>query len=308
MHRDPFAEITSGQKLRGLPHPPWNQMLRGLKRLAQPAGDGLRESCVEIRVQNATQNPINQFGILQITSPIVTYSQDQDTFLNRDWMAGTTPSAGAPFAITLKPLSPGEIGPARILGLCRAKVNITDTTHNFADATSDTTRLTSGTTGPARILWTDPMVAGAAEKWCVVELLGVSQGGAQLIGTYQFTNQTVNAGNTFTWSTGLQATAAGLYLVTLTINAGSASAGAIASFQMRRTGSASSSGFWPYTFFEIVDTANTSQVGGIASTLSVSASDLVSGAFGVDLFVQVTGFQMFIGGTAGAGAALIRLA
>jgi hypothetical protein len=54
------------------------------------------------------------------------------------------------------------------------KVNVTDTTHRYADCTTSLTKLTSATTGPARILWTENAFAVGDNQWAVAELLGVS--------------------------------------------------------------------------------------------------------------------------------------
>lgn len=217
MPRNPFAELNSGDRLPGIPHEAWNGFLRGLKTKGQPAAGGFREGPVEINVRNTTQNPIQRCGVLQVASPTITYALDQEQFFARDLMEGTTPAAASPFVITLRPLSVGEIGPARLLGLTRCKVNMTSTSHRYADATTDTTRLTSAASGPARILWNEDNFAATGEKWSVVELLGTSSAaGVSLVGTTSGSlSVTVGTSPTQNLFTGV---GSGLYQLVSTLN------------------------------------------------------------------------------------------
>jgi hypothetical protein len=175
MPRDPFAEIHAGDKLAGLPHAPWNAMLRGLKGRAGPPGGGLRETSVEISVRNATGAPLAGNSIVRVARPTISSTADLNEFLARDLADATPAEAGRPFAVTVRPLSVDEIGPAVAMGLCRVKVNLTHASHPFARPTASATQLASDGDGPARILWVESDATGTratGSQWAVVLLTG----------------------------------------------------------------------------------------------------------------------------------------
>lgn len=177
MSRDPFAEVRPGQKLRGLPAPAWNAMLKAVKPKAGPAAGGAPFTAVEIGVKNATGAPLDRFGIVKATRPTFPFveGQEADSFRNNDVQDAQAPAAGEVFAVTQEPLSADQIGVARIAGLTRVRVDVTDAAHGYAGCTTSTQLLASAARGPARILWVESDRAGAratGEQWAVVLLGG----------------------------------------------------------------------------------------------------------------------------------------
>lgn len=149
-------------------------MLRLLKGQGGGRGGGDNPiTPVEVLVKNTSGSPLSsRFGILKVASPRITYSAaNAQTFFDEDTLLGTTPAVAAPFVVVQEPLSADGFGIARLLGLTRVQIEVSDAAHEYADCTTLTTKLTSGTTGPARILWKE---AGTGTKWAVVNLLGAT--------------------------------------------------------------------------------------------------------------------------------------
>lgn len=185
-----FRHIRPGEKLPGLPTGPWNQFLDklgGHRNL--PGADGIDTTSVEIELRNDTASPVNMYGVLAVDSPLVTHANDPGTFLDSDHYVGIAPSADATIAIVRNALTPGDSGRARVLGITPCQVNLTDTSHRFANPTTSTTQLTSGATGIAKILWTDTDFGSTGTQWAVVLLAGGdgNDGGGHAIVTSETT-------------------------------------------------------------------------------------------------------------------------
>lgn len=310
MPRDQFQRVTPGSILPGLPSRPWNQLLDSLKGGARPGLDENPRSPVVVRVKNGTANPLTRFSILQVTGSIHSFTNDQNQFFDQDSLAGNTPAAGTPFVVIQEPITAGGVGWARLLGLTRVKVTINATTDRYADCTTATDKLSSAATGAVRIIDTEDHFGATGDKWCVVELPGVSlSGGASLIGTWTPSSQTIASGGTFTYSTGLQATVPGLYLLAGVINGQSTTANNV-SFGgvLLRTSSSSSAGFFHYLTGVFLPLSFNVGYMHFNATLTVTAADLVSGPFGVDVKLSASGGNVVVSNTAGYGLALIRLA
>lgn len=185
---DPFRQLRSGEVIPGLPHEPWNQMLDGLKPGTRTSrAQGGPETAIEFDVKNTTANVVQRFGILATTSPLISFEDNNDLFFDQDTLNGIAPSSSLPFVVTQRSSVPGDIVPARLLGQTRVRVNLTSTSHRYADPTTDTTKLTSGASGSARILWTESNFASTGDQWAVVNLLGQSAGGASIVSIGQST-------------------------------------------------------------------------------------------------------------------------
>lgn len=168
---DQFRQLRTGEQLPGLPRQPWNAMLEKLKgdRTGGPYGSPTGGP-VEILVFNATGDVIPRFGILRPTEPHVTFSQNEEIFYEQDVMIGEAPAAGKAFCVLQEAAPPGGFALARVAGLTRALVNLTDTAHEFARPTASTDQLTSDGTGPARVLWveSDETTRATGSQWAVV--------------------------------------------------------------------------------------------------------------------------------------------
>jgi hypothetical protein len=181
MARDQFSRVSPGDQLAGLPSQPWNRMLD----LVRPgAGGGAGPGAggwtpVEFPVVNTTASALAQFGILQVGAPLVTHATDAEAFKAQDILKGIAPAADKPFVVFQEPVSAGGVGVARILGLTKVLVNITNAAHRFAGPTTSTTKLTSAVSGPVEIIHPPAggSGSGAGDQWCTVLLGGAGSGG-----------------------------------------------------------------------------------------------------------------------------------
>lgn len=288
MPRDPFAAIKPGEKLPGLPSAAWNPMLDLVKPGANglPRARGAGTTATDILVKNSTLAFCPRGSVLQVASTIYDPTNQTDDFFDADLMSGTTPAAGSPFVVTRAPLSVGEIGPARLLGLVRVKVNLTDTDHRYCDAGSDPDLLVSATSGPARILDIEDDFTETGDKWAVVNLLGHGAGGAELIYKLTFSTQAPP----YTYSSGAVIGTTGLYLIcgnisfidlTPPTNAG-------AQLQVLGTSSPPVGIIFPYDFLGNVPTGLAGGHVNISATMIVDASMIGSGPTGLDVAVSGT--------------------
>ena len=130
---------------------------------------------VSVVIQNRTGSDLDQYAIVGISDALVPYATDSTEFKRRPQFRATAPSATAPFAVLQHPLknwvsdsTPNTIGRAVISGCTVCKLNIGDSSHTYAAPTTSTTELTTGTSGPARILAKES--GTGAGKWGIVFL------------------------------------------------------------------------------------------------------------------------------------------
>ena len=72
------------------------------------------------------------------------------------------------FVILQEPLKDGDIGSGLISGVCPVSIDVSNSTHKFADvAEGQTANLKSGPFGAAQILWKE---SGTGLKWAVVQM------------------------------------------------------------------------------------------------------------------------------------------
>lgn len=119
---------------------------------------------------------VERFGIVAIGEPVISPTDNYDHFASRIFHNGAVPSSTdtGRFAVAQEPLGYGQIGLALVSGVTPVKVEVVDESHVFADVTAgDVTKLTSGTTGAAHILWKE---SGTGEKWAVVRIGNPSSG------------------------------------------------------------------------------------------------------------------------------------
>lgn len=133
----------------------------------QPAG---REDAVYVLVQNTTGSDVPQFGILGISQPLVLPSNNEFTFRERHAYVGVTPAAGSPFVVTQVPIANNAIGVAVIAGETACKLTVLNASDTRAGPSIDPTQLTTGSLGPARILWKDSGTGSSI--WARVLLTG----------------------------------------------------------------------------------------------------------------------------------------
>lgn len=122
-----------------------------------------------IKVRNDSGANRERFEVLGLTSPLITPTDNLDQFQQEIALAGEAPSSTpGRYAILIEPILSGQIGRAVVQGVTQCKINVSDTSHKFAESASgDTAKLVSAATGSARILWAE---SGTGEKWAVVRM------------------------------------------------------------------------------------------------------------------------------------------
>lgn len=186
MPLDPLSSIQAGDP-GPIPVTAWNRMLELVRRdqatRAGRSGGGPMVDSVQatttVLVQNDTGSAASHGYCLAVTDIPTDATTNPPEWLTRPVLTGDVPaSTSDPFVVLLEPLSDGAVGRAAIAGLALAQVDVTDTSHEYATPTAaDATKLTSATSGPARILWTE--TGGTGTQACLL-MLGDSSAGTSL--------------------------------------------------------------------------------------------------------------------------------
>lgn len=132
-------------------------------------------------VKNNTGADRARFDVVGLETPIFTPSQNQDLFASRPGMTGVSPTLAnhlGRFAVYLRPVPQGKLGPALVSGVVSCKVKIEATGSNplsgqswydYADIEDGVmTRLVLRPHGAARVLWKASTSTG--DQWAYVRL------------------------------------------------------------------------------------------------------------------------------------------
>jgi len=187
MAGDPFKRASSGDKLQ-IPAAAWNACLdaaeahrNGGTPLPANGPQQFRQADI-VLVKNSSGSTVSRFGVLGISGVIFTPSAALASFQNQVAFTGVTPTTAdhkGKFLICLEPIANGKVGRAWIAGVCAVQADVTNAAHKFCDVkNNDRTKLTSGGSGSARILYKP---SGTGTKWCVVRF-GNDSGGATKVG------------------------------------------------------------------------------------------------------------------------------
>lgn len=128
-----------------------------------------------IKIQNNTGSNLNRYSIVGLGGAVfnASYSgQSLTSFLNGlPLIQGATPDSTTHafrFAVLLESVLDGRNAEALVIGVCPVPVYVSDTNHTYADVvTGETSYLTSGTSGGAKLL-TTPTQTGL--QWCLVRV------------------------------------------------------------------------------------------------------------------------------------------
>jgi len=168
-----LTHVKGGDRLE-IRAPVWNKMLdaaRGHQARQHSTGStpGQDFRGVPVLIKNNSGYDRSQYDILGISG--VVFAATDDGFKQRIVLTGVTPAADShegKFAVLAEPIGDGDIGPAIVDGMTICQVDITDTTHEYADiADGDAAQLTSAKSGPVQILWIE---SGTGTKWAVVRI------------------------------------------------------------------------------------------------------------------------------------------
>lgn len=134
-----------------------DQICRRFEKQVAVTGQGkvVIPSEVTLEIQNVTGGNLAQYSIVAIGAPLVVPGAADESFFGEAVFESDDPSSTAPFAITQDPGLDDDIVKARASGISPCKLEISDTSHEYANATTaDYDKLTSQAgVGPARILW-----------------------------------------------------------------------------------------------------------------------------------------------------------
>lgn len=152
-----------------------------------------------VRVKNESGFDLGRFCVLGISGVAFSPGLDLQAFQRELVFIGAVPSAsshsGGRFAVIAEPIWNGGVGLAWASGVCIVQVNVSNTTHQYADlADGQNEYLTSADSGPCVILWKP---TGTGLLWCVIRFGGASGGGvaqstiwAEVTGTPAYNSST----------------------------------------------------------------------------------------------------------------------
>lgn len=125
-------------------------------------------------IQNGTGSAVSQYGILKLNGMVVTPTDNEVGFLQKQVFDTTTPTADCDFCVTQRAIPAGQFGPALISGVTVCTIQVSDASHTHAVAGTVTTKLDSATSGPAEILWKE---SGTGEKKAMIRIGNRGGGG-----------------------------------------------------------------------------------------------------------------------------------
>ena len=178
-----MKRFKAGDAFRGLPTSTWNQFVQAseivltgqLDRGGRARGKSGPQATV-VYVKNNTESDVGWYGILGIDGPLFSDTDNLNEFQARVMFTASTPAEDTHegmFVVCIEPIPAGQIGRAVVSGAVQVQVDVKDADHTFADITdADLTKLTSATSGSARILW---KAAGTGTKWAIVRLGNIQE-------------------------------------------------------------------------------------------------------------------------------------
>jgi len=168
-----LTHVKAGDRLE-IRAPVWNKMLDAARdRQARQHSTGRTPGPdfrgVPILIRNDSGADRGQYEILGVSG--IVFAATDDGFKQRIVLTGETPAADShegKFAVLAEPIEDGDIGPAVVYGTTICQVDITDTSHEYADiADGDAAKLASAKSGPVQIIWIE---SGTGVKWAVVRI------------------------------------------------------------------------------------------------------------------------------------------
>lgn len=165
-----FKRHAPGQRLNKIPARAMNELYELLEERTRRGADILRGDSAEIMVKNNTGDVLQMFDLCAVGDVLHTPTENEHEFRGVNIFKGNTPSASSLIAIVQEPISDGGIGRAVVQGVTPCRLNVTASGDTHAGPTTSVTQLTTGTSGPAVILWKES--GTGANKKAKVLLLG----------------------------------------------------------------------------------------------------------------------------------------
>lgn len=148
----------------------------------QDIAGGLPLRTSVVLVKNTTNYKIDRFGIIGLSGIVISPTANELEFCANFALEGAGPTVGeheGKFAVYLEPCPVGEIRRAVLSGVTVCRLDVQAEADAYAEiADGDTTKLKTGTSGSARILWKeDGLTSGSGTgKWGVIRI-GEAGGG-----------------------------------------------------------------------------------------------------------------------------------
>lgn len=163
----------------------WNLLLDAAKAVggggAGPPGTGPTPRLL-VQVRNDTGADLPEFSVLKLGASPLDVTKPY-RLAAAPLFAGTMPATATdPFAVLIEPARVGQFALAVMGGVVPCEINVTDAGHQFAAPGATTARLTSASSGPARILDRE---TGTGNKKAVVQLEGGGGGSGLLRSAFQ---------------------------------------------------------------------------------------------------------------------------
>lgn len=166
-----FEHVSPGSRVPKLKAAEFNAWQDAGKAARRRQGFGVPEAKPRgevILIRNDSGADLDRGDILGLGDPLVTPTDNEQTFKEEVTFEGPAPSAGAAFAVLKEPCRGTDetgIAEAIVCGVTQCRVSGTG---DYARPTAgETGFLTLGDAGPARVLWAED---GTDERWAVVSL------------------------------------------------------------------------------------------------------------------------------------------
>jgi len=170
---DPLRKVRPSEKWEpsAAAHNAFVEAVEYIRRLQGSEGatpDWIFWQAAIVPIKNGSGFDRNQFDVLGIDDVFPTPTSNLNAFKAGPILHGVTPatSHAGKFAILLEPAANGKIVRCCAAGICRAKVDVSDTSHLYAEVKNgDAGSLQSVLKGSARILWQE---SGTGVKWALI--------------------------------------------------------------------------------------------------------------------------------------------
>lgn len=118
-----------------------------------------------VQIRNSTGADLVRGEVVQLVGHLLDNISPDHPWFDADVIASP---AEYRMAIVTRPILDGEIGPAQMIGVCLAQVNVSDAGHTHAVPVVGDTELASAESGPVELLM-DPDGTGVQELWVLID-------------------------------------------------------------------------------------------------------------------------------------------
>lgn len=172
---DQFTTFSTGDKLK-LSAELHANLVRVVQKELESRGDFKPSGAdldaeLSLWIKNKKGTDLGKYSVVRRGNNLVGPETSDESYTGPLVYESLAPSATSPFAILQSPAKNNAIVPAVMSGITLVKVNVTDSSHKFANAIDgDYTKLLSqAAAGPAEILWTS---GATGTVWALVRLNG----------------------------------------------------------------------------------------------------------------------------------------